>query len=322
MPNVVSAHGPGYRRAIKPDIQLPGGRQMLTEDPAPPAGTTVLRPDASLREPGQRVATPGPTGTLNATHHTRGTSNAAALGSRGAYFFYELLETLRMRGDREIPGEFDAVLLKALLVHGSEWDGLLGPYRHALGAKHPQRTFRDYVARFLGYGRPDFGRVAAGAEQRVTVLGFGSLADGDAAEFALPLPPSLSGVNAERRVIVTLAWMTPINSRRQNYRGAHLWFDVAENVASTRACADHRAVQRGTLQHEVFEWRDAVAIQEGDNLTVKVSCRSDADDIFEPVRFGLAVTLEVAEDLLLPIPIYEEVRERIAVRVRPAVGTG
>ena len=41
MPNVVSAHGPGYRRAIKPEIQLPGGRQMLTEDPAPPVGTTV-----------------------------------------------------------------------------------------------------------------------------------------------------------------------------------------------------------------------------------------------------------------------------------------
>ncbi len=322
MPNVISAHGPGYRRAIKPEIQLPGGRQMLTEDRAPPVGTTVLRPDSSLRAPGQRVATPGPPGTLNATHHTRGTSNATALGSRGAYFFYELLDNLRKQGDRGIPGGFDAVLLKALLVHGSQWGGLLGPYRRALGAGHPQRTFRDYVGRFLGYGRPDFGRVAAGAEQRVTVLGFGSLADGAAAVFALPLPPSLSGVNAMRRVTVTLAWMTPINSRRQNYRVAHLWFDVAENVASTRACADHRAVQRGTLQHEVFEGRDAVAIQEGDSLTVKVSCRSDAGAIVEPVRYGLAVTLEVAESLLLPIPIYEEVRERIAVPVRPAVGTG
>ena len=30
-PNVVSAHGPGYRRAIKPDVLLAGGRQLLTE---------------------------------------------------------------------------------------------------------------------------------------------------------------------------------------------------------------------------------------------------------------------------------------------------
>ena len=320
LPSVISAHGPGYRRAIKPEIQLPGGRQLVSEDPAPPSGTAVLRPDLSTREPGQRVATPGAAGTLTATRHTRGTSNAAALGTRGAYFFYELLETLRVQPDREIPVGFDAALMKALLVHGSAWDGLLGPYRQALGAAYPRRMFRDYVARFLGYGRPDFGRVAVGEEQRVTVLGFGSLGDGDAAEFALPLPPGLSGVNVKRRVIVTLAWMSPINSRRQNYRVAHLWFDVAGKVASTRACADHRAVQRGTLQHEVFEGSDAVAFQDGDDLIVKVSCRKDAGDIVEPVRFGLAVTLEVAEDLLVPIPVYEEVRERIAVRVRPVVG--
>ena len=30
-PSVVSAHGPGYRRAIKPDVLLAGGRQLLTE---------------------------------------------------------------------------------------------------------------------------------------------------------------------------------------------------------------------------------------------------------------------------------------------------
>ncbi len=320
MPSVISAHGPGYRRAIKPDIQLPGGRQLLSEDPAPPAGTVVLRPDVSRRAPGQRVATPGRTGTLNATHHTRGTSNAAALGSRGAYFFYELLETLRTRPEGAIPGAFDAVLMKALLVHGSEWDGVFGSYEDALGRDHDRRTFRDYVARFLGYGRAEFGRVATGAEQRVTLLGFGSLADGEAAEFALPLPPSLSGVNVRRRVIVTLAWFSPINSRRQNYRVAHLWFGGVGNIASRRSCADFRAVQRGTVQHEVFEGSDAVAYQDGDDLIVRVSCRSDAGDILQPVRFGLAVTLEVAEDVLLPIPIYEEVRERIAVRVRPTVG--
>ena len=321
IPSVISAHGPGYRRAIKPEIHLPGGRQLFSEDPVPPAGTAVLRPDLSTREPGQRVATPGAAGTLTATHYTRGTSNAAALGTRGAYFFVELIETLRARPDSEVPVGYDAVLIKALLVHGSAWDGLVAPYRQALGAAHPSRKFRDYVARFLGYGRPDFGRVAVGEEQRVTVLGFGSLGDGDAAEFALPLPPGLSGVNVKRRLIVTLAWMSPINSRRQNYRVAHLWFDVAENVASTRAYADHRAVQRGTVQHEVFEGSDAVAFQDGDDLIVKVNCREDAGAIVAPVRFGLVVTLEVAEDLMLPIPVYEEVQERIAVRVRPVVGT-
>ena len=321
MPSVTSAHGPGYRRAIKPDVLLPGGRQLLLEDPVPPPRKVVLRPDSSTRQPGQRVATPGSTGVLNATYHTSGTSNAAALASRGAYFFYELLQTLRAQSEGPIPEEFDAVLMKALLVHGAEWDGVVGAYENALGANHTKRTFKDYVARFLGYGRPEFERVAVGAEERVSVLGFGALADGEGAEFALPLPPSLSGTNIRRRVIVTLAWFSPINSRRQNYRVAQLWFSPPGKIATTRSCADWRAVQRGTVQHEVFEGRHAVAYQDGEDLVIKVSCRSDAGEILEPVRFGLVATLEVASGLLFPIPVYEEVRERIAVRVRAMVGS-
>ena len=318
MPSVISAHGPGYRRAIKPEIHLPGGRQLLSEDPPPSAGPVVLRPDVSRRAPGQRVATPGQTGTLDATQHTRGTSNAAALGSRGACLLNDLLGTLRTQQGDAIPEAFDAALMKTLLVHGSDWGGMFGSYEETLGPHHDRRTFRDYVARFLGYGQPDFERVVTGAEQRVTVLGFGSLLDGQAAKFALPLPPGLSGVNVRRRVIITLAWFSPINSRRQGYRVAHLWFGASENIASDRSCADYRAVQRGTVQHEVFEGRDAVAFQDGDEMIVKVNCRNDAGDILQPVRFGLAVTLEVAEGLLVPIPVYEQVRERIAVRVQAA----
>ena len=321
MPSVVSAHGPGYRRSIKPEIHLPGGKQLLSEDPTPPAGTVVLRPAVSGRAPGQRVATPGQAGTLDATRHTRGTSNAAALGSRSACFLHDLLTTLSTEPGDDIPGAFEAVLMKTLLVHGSDWGEMFGSYQEALGLHHDPRTFRDYVGRFLGYGRPDFGRVVTGEEQRVTVLGFGSLNNGQAAEFALPLPPGLSGINVRRRVIITLAWFSPINSRRKGYRVAHLWFGVAGNIANARSCADHRAVQRGTVQHEVFEGegRDAVPFQDGDDMIVKVNCREDAGDILQPVRFGLAVTLEVAESLLVPIPVYEEVRERIAVRVQAAV---
>ena len=128
LPSVISAHGPGYRRAIKPEVLLPGGRQLLSEDLAPPRGSAVLRPDMSRSKPGQRVATPGQTGTLNATHHTCGTSNAAALASREAYFFYELLQTVRVRSEEAVPDAFDAVLMKALLVHGAEWDGVFGIY--------------------------------------------------------------------------------------------------------------------------------------------------------------------------------------------------
>lgn len=321
MPSVISAHGPGYRRAIKPEIHLPGGRQLLSEEPVSQDGTTSVSPHFSGQSPGQCVATPGSVGALNATQHTRGTSNAAALATRQAYFFYELLEELRIQPEVEIPEDFDAVLMKSLLVHGAEWGEMYDSYKEFLGQSHDGRTFRDYVARFLGYGQPDFERVAMSTEERVTVLGFGLLLDGEAAEFALPLPPSLATFGPKMRLIVTLAWFSPINSRQQKYRVAHLWFDRPQGkIECNRLCADHRAVQRGTLQHEIFEGNSEVSIQEGDEMIIKINCRKDAGDILEPIRFGLTVTLEVTEDIpLYPISIYEEVRERLSVRVRDTV---
>ena len=82
--------------------------------------------------------------------------------------------------------------------------------------------------------------------------------------------------------------------------------------------ADHRAVQRGTVQHEVLEGSNAVAFHDGDSIVIKVNCRADAGDITEPIRYGLAVTLELAEDISIPLvrlPIYQEVRERLVVRI-------
>ena len=82
--------------------------------------------------------------------------------------------------------------------------------------------------------------------------------------------------------------------------------------------ADFRAVQRGTVQHEVLEGSDSVAFQDGDDIVIKVNCRSDAGDILEPIRFGLVVTLEVSESAALFVPMYQEVRERLSIRIRPS----
>ena len=265
------------------------------------------------------MATPGQSGSLNATHYSGGTSNSAALASRGAFFFSELLDSLRDDSGSPISGEYSVVLVKALLVHGSDWDTAFWAYEKALKNTQNRRSFREYVSRFLGYGPADFGKVMTCTAQRVTVLGFGALQDGEGAEFALPLPPSLSSVAVRRRVTITLAWMSPINSRRQNYRVAHLWFEPRSDLATERRCADFRSVQRGTVQHEVLEGIDAVDFQEGDEMIVKVNCRNDAGEILAPIRFGLVVTLEVPESLLLPVPIYDEVRQRLAVRIRQTV---
>ena len=315
LPSVITAHGPGYRRSIKPDLLMQGGRQILSERLGGVQSKTAFEIRSYPSPPGQRVAVPGPTGQLNRTSHTRGTSNAAALASHSAHFLYDVIERLRVESGANLPEDYDAVLMKTLLVHGTSWENILPLYESVLRTSNNGRTFKDYIGRFIGYGLPDLQRVVVCTDQRVTLLGVGQLGDGDGDEFALPLPPSLSAVTDKRRLTVTLAWLTPVNSASQNYRVAHLWFDPRQEIriAPNRQYADHRAVQRGTVQHEVLEGHQAVPFQDEDNIVIKVNCRSDAGDITQPIHYGLAVTLEVAETL--DLPIYQEVRDRIGIRI-------
>jgi hypothetical protein len=100
-----------------------------------------------------------------------------------------------------------------------------------------------------------------------------------------------------------------------------LWFEIeGGTLAPNRHDADWTAVRRGTIQHEVFEDVRAVAIPDDTNLTIKVNCRKDASRILEPVAYGLAVSLEVAEGV--DIAIYDEIRTRVlsAIEIRAREG--
>ncbi len=315
-PSVINAQGPGYRRTIKPDILLPGGRQCLSEKLGNNHPKAILEVTRFNSPPGQRIATPGTQGELTRTSHTRGTSNSAALASRSATLLHEVIENLRHNAQGTLLSEYDAVLLKALLAHGSSWSDALGLYEQVLKNGQNSRRFKEYVGRFLGYGPSNVTKVMSCTDQRVTVLGVGALLDGSGDEFTFPLPPSLSATAEWRRLTVTLAWFTPVSNTRQNYRIAHLWFNPTyQNViAQKRLNADYQAVQRGTLQHEVLEGYSAIPYQDGDNIAIRVNCRADAGNVTDPVRYALAVTLEVAEET--NIPIYEEIRDRLAARVQ------
>jgi hypothetical protein len=232
---------------------------------------------------------------------------------------FDVIDNLRRRYGANLPEEYDSVLLKTLLIHGADWAGATQLYESLLSNDQNRRIFKDYVGRFLGYGMANFRRVMVCTDQRVTVLGIGNLEDDEADEFQFPLPPTLSARTDRRRLTITLTWLSPTNSTRQNYRIAHLWFDPKNDLAPIRTCADHRAVTRGTAQHEVLEGDRAVDFQDGDTIVIKVSCRADAGSILSPVRYALAVTMEVAEGIA--IPIYQEVRDRLRIRI-PVAGRG
>ncbi|MBN2308587.1 MAG: hypothetical protein JXR94_06420, partial [Candidatus Hydrogenedentes bacterium] len=214
---------------------------------------------------------------------------------------------------------YEASLLKAMLVHGSCWGEMGERLMSILRTSDNGQRLRALVSRWTGYGVADFGRSLECTAQRVSILGFGELGDGDAHVYSLPLPPSLAACREWRRVVVTLAWLTPTVVRNQKYRVASMWFDVAgSDLSVNRTDADWRAVRRGTLQHEVFEGERAVAFVDGDALAIKVNCRKEAGKMKEGRKrillpYGLVVSLEVSEGV--SIPIYDEIRARIPVRV-------
>lgn len=321
LPSPINAQGPGFRRAIKPDILLPGGRQTYTERLAtsPQSVLEIPKIPVSNIPPGQLVATPGiQPGDVNAARYTCGTSNATALATRTAALLYEKLSTLKNEhgGDR-LDDKYFAVLLKALLVHGASWRNTYSLIGNILGKKD-----KETIARLLGYGQVQPARLFSCTDQRATLLGFGELNDNEAHLYTIPIPQSINAKKVWRRLTVTLAWLTPVNAKHNAYRRAALWFTQYSSSSSEgylntlqvkRREADGNAVTRGTVQHEIFEGDKATPFENNSVLQIQVNCRAEAGDLTIPIRYGLVFTFEVAENINLPI--YQE----ISTRIRPPI---
>lgn len=308
-----SCIGHGFRRAVKPDILMPGGRALLREQHTGDAAVTELRVVNTAAAPGHRVAAP-PNSAGEDTKYARGTSNATALATRGAALAHGVIEVLRAGGPDRLPTRLDAVVLKALLVHGSEWGELKTQIVNARPTIEDWRQRQSLVTRFVGYGLSDIDRAITCTEQRATLIGTGELWDGQALEFRVPLPPSLNARVAKRRLILTLAWMSPVNPRHAKYRAARLWIKPPDDGLNvSRMNCDWQRVQRGTVQHEVLEGEGAIAFANGAELVFKVNCAEDGSKLLAAVPFALCVTLEVGEGI--DLPIYQEIQERVSTRV-------
>ena len=315
LPSIINAQGMGYRRSIKPDILLPGGRVILLESLQATTNAT-FEVYTQSNSPGQRVAFPGSMpGDLNASLYTRGTSNATALASRTASRLYDVLDELRgQQGGLLIDNVPRSLWIKALLVHAANWGPAGDLLERLLKTPQNSRQFKEYVTRLLGYGAVDTSQVGECTPYRVTALGGGQLQADQAHIHRLPLPPSLGGRQAWRRLVITLAWYTPVNAAHQSWRRAALWFNPpSEPLSVDRQQASWQAVKRGTVQHEILEGERADAFVDGDAVEVLVSCCADAGTLADAVPYSLAITLQVAEGL--GIDIYNEVR----VRVQPTL---
>jgi hypothetical protein len=322
LPAGYSPVGFGFRRSVKPEILFPGGRQVHVRPPPGATGPLVIEPaPATATGPGLRAASPGTTGDLRSTSYSVGTSNAAALASRNASSVFDILESMRgMAGSHQFPdAQYDPVLTKALLVHAARWGSRSSELESLLGLTGSNK--RRQLTQILGYGPVELDRIASGDRVRATILGAGSITEGGRHTYRYPLPPSLSRTTVWRRLTLTLAWLSPINTLSRKHRMARLWIvPPTDPLGVARTEADHNAVTNGTVQHEVLEGSSAVAFIEGDTMSIEVDCRVDAGRLESPVRYALVASIEVAEDI--GVDIHSEVQSALQVaaqqRIRPS----
>lgn len=289
-----SATGFGFRRSVKPEVLLPGGREVYSRPVATAGNATLDAAPVVAIGPGIKVAAPGLAGQLDGTSYTCGSSNAAALATRTVDNIYEVLDQLRAEeGDFDFPDpQYHPVLAKALLVHAARWGNLAATLRDHLELA-PQRRRRE-LTQLLGYGPVDPAQVATAGRVRPVLVGAGSITKDQRQTFQFPLPPALSATTEWRRLVVTLAWLSPVNTRSQKHRMARLAVVIPRSTLAVEPIeADHNAVLKGTVQHVVLEGAAVVGFVAGSNLSLSVDCRVDAGTLGAPVRYGLVASLEV-----------------------------
>jgi len=323
LPNVSSGLGLGYRRMIKPELFLPGGReyvrmvatgeslQVAVTQPRRIYGLNTAAPDAQ----GQ--------GRLDQVALTAGTSAATALATRaGARIFEALMDREGGSLLSDIDPEFYAVVVKALLLHSARWTGNDELLKEVCGPddrrRHVERA--ENSARFVGFGIPDIDRALECSRNRATLVGFGVLQPDTAHGYSIPLPACLEGVTDPRTLAVTLAWFSPIKSGHQSYRCVRLEAApldspiLALGVERRKSQPADASVKRGSVFHEHFEGDSAVAFINDGHLGLRVWCKGDAGITDgQLIRYGIAVTIEAGTAL----PVYEEIQQSLRIRPRP-----
>lgn len=249
-PALYSCFGGGYGRSIKPDCIFMGGRSfynVLGTDNMPARLRYCYKTETS--GPGLRVAIPSDG--LTGEGYSHGTSDAAALTSR---LCAELLKTLRHIPGLNMPPEFEGTALKAMLIHCCSWKEIGKDLMDNYVPDEPRKK-RYNALKWIGYGYPDVNISTICTDQRATLIGYGKLTQGMKTDVRFPLPDCLISQVVNKRLTITLAWMSPISPRNRNYKLAKLSFtpENLKDVASTRTDADSKASIRGTVQHEVIE---------------------------------------------------------------------
>ncbi|HDR2472323.1 TPA: S8 family peptidase [Enterobacter soli] len=305
----------GRKNMIKPEIMMPGGRLTYVNNTHLAHADVVLTAPGSVAlGPGIKSALPSAVpGNISGYGYTSGTSNAAALATRRLAILYESLQDMKAFDEANALTQApDAVIIKALMVHGAEHPevGRKIIEQHFKN-KENSSTFKSHLNQMFGFGRINETRIHACFNNQATLIHTGTIGHKQSQDYTFPLPASLSAKTVNRRLIITLAWLSPVRYDHQDYRVAQLWASPVQNILNV-ANPDYyyHYLKNGTVFHEVKSGMDASDFTADDRMQIRVNCRLLAGIKEMNIPYALVVTLDTPG---VDIPVYQEVKSMLAV---------
>ena len=316
-PSPINPTSWGVKKSIKPEVLLPGGRQVYQTSSMMDSMPLVWTPNESTSSPyGIKTAIPGQQGQLNCFGYTIGTSNATALATRKAAMIYETLKDLQTEYD-VLSGLDYSVAIKALMVHSAD----ISKLKITAYQEDNARIRKAHLMQYSGYGKLDPYLSHSCFSNQATLIIAGTFSKEEGHKYSFPLPECLNSQTAYRRAVVTLAWKTPVNVESQRHRGIKLWFSppIQKNPGPLHLEEkqyDWQKVRHGTIQHEILTGDRTMFFQEGSQFDIIVNAKGDSLKVrdFDSIPYTLIVTVETPG---VDLPIYSEVSELLVGQRAP-----
>ncbi|MCG8093855.1 MAG: S8 family serine peptidase [Candidatus Thiodiazotropha endolucinida] len=331
-PQMTSALGLGLHGSIKPDFLHVGGRQEVRVYPN--GDDSRLSPVLASQRTGLVAASPR--GGEHGTQKSRGTSPAAALTTRAILQAAEALsgEDGPYEG-LELPRKTLSLLCRALAENAARWpDDAKDMYQEELdilGKRHHAKA-KEQVCKYFGYGALNPELMRQSPDYGVTMVGTGSIQKDQARIFRMPLPESMSGDRVPRSMRVTVAWFSPINPARAQYRLSSLEAVSASGLENEEDSKwglklkgdgpDANMIKRGTIwsKRMIHETQRAPVFDEDDEIPICVQCRDAANGGLnedDEIEFAIAVTLEIEADV--QYDIHNEIEQKVRLTLHGEV---
>ncbi|MCA9885250.1 MAG: S8 family peptidase [Anaerolineae bacterium] len=200
------------------------------------------------------------------------------------------------------------------------------------------------VSKIVGYGKPELDRAIFSTDNSVTLLSDDSMPLDTIHLYEIPIPEEFQTSNGTRRIIITLAYDSPVRNR-SDYLGAKMQFRLYRGLKPEDILAYHAerdddedpdpvtsnkcrlvpsstAREGGTIQRAIFEVKQNRVFtdhsQYGGNLHLLVRSKAVwvSHEEFPIQKYALAITIEHENAML---DVYTKVTQQIQTRQRVRV---